>query len=369
MLVRVKNQRMTKVGATAAGVGLIAAAMFCFPTPLNAQAAALAAETDNPAQQTSEALTQPTPEAMATMAVATPEAMGVQWFNRMSQALRQLNFEATLVHTQGDRIQPLLWLHGRHADGLEVELLVQLNGADVRILRLGDTTSYYFQPSDNSYSLQSDVTYGLLPAAFYQRFSTLSDFYQVIAGTGMRVTGRNTQFLRLVSRDNSRYHYGLWVDRETGMLLKMQMTTPQGEVLEQVQLTSFQVRSELPVSLADLRGVQRPPRLFELQQMTDTSYGVMVDWLPGGFQLQRKNHRRLLETNVPTDYFLYSDGLTDVSIYVSPASDVNLPNLSIQGPESLVTAQRQNFAITVVGKLPVETLNRIADSIRVANPS
>lgn len=364
MTVRVKSQRMTKTGAMVASISLVVAAGLGFPTLSFAQSMAPPVESEASATALNE---QPQPQTNTAEipTASNAESLGIDWFNRMSQALRQLNFEATLVHTQGDRIQPLLWLHGRHSDGLEVELLVQLNGADVRILRLGDTTSYYFQPSDNSYSLQSDVTYGLLPAAFYQKFSELSDFYQVIAGTGMRVTGRNTQFLRLVSRDNSRYHYGLWVDRETGMLLKMQMTTPQGEVLEQVQLTSFQLRSELPVSLADLRGVQRPPRLYELRQMTETSFGVAIDWLPGGFELQRKNHRRLYETNVATDYFLYSDGLTEVSIYVSPVGDVTLPNLAIQGPESLVTSQRQNYSITVVGKLPVETLNRIADSIRV----
>lgn len=308
------------------------------------------------AQDTNRASTQ-------TETAAQTDDIGERWFNRMSGALRDLNFEATLVQVHGDRIQPLLWMHGRHADGLEVELVIQLNGADVRILRLGDTTSYYFQPSDNSYSLQSDVTYGLIPAAFYQDFSQLSRDYQVLLGGGMRISGRDAQLLRLVSRDNSRYHFALWIDRETGMLLKMQMLTPSGDILEQIQLTSFSVRRELPVSLNDLRGVPRPPRLYDSSSQ-QVQFGLEPTWLPSGFKLKRQNNRGLYDTQLPTDYFMYGDGLTDVSIYIVPMSAQALPELALQGPESLVNVKYQDFAITVVGKMPVATLRRIAESVR-----
>lgn len=294
------------------------------------------------------------------------EQAGVLWFDRMANALRELNFEATLVQAQGDRIQPMLWLHGRHSDALEVELLIHLNGADVRILRLGDQTAYYFQPTDNSYSLASDITYGLLPAAFYRPFAQLQDYYQVIAGRGMRVTGRDTQFLRIVSRDNSRYHYHLWIDRDTGMLLKMQMLTPVGEILEQIQLTSFQLTLELPVSLADLQGVQRPPRLYEQQQPQARQFGLQPQWLPSGFTLQREAHRLLYSTQLPTDYFLYSDGLTEVSVYISQQQQQALPALSFEGAESFVNVAVGAFAVTAVGKLPVGTLRDIA--LSVASP-
>lgn len=300
---------------------------------------------------------------------ASAEQVGVLWFDRMATALRDLNFEATLVQVQGDRIQPILWMHGSHSDNLEVELLIHLNGADVRILRLGDQTSYYFQPADNSYSINSDSTYGLLPAAFYKPFAQLEDYYQVIAGRGMRVTGRDTQYLRLVSRDNSRYHYSLWIDRETGMLLKMQMLTPQGEVLEQLQLTSFQLTPELPVSLADLQGVQRPPRLFDPNSAAQPKYDMLPTWLPIGFQLQRQTHRLLYATQLAHDHFLYSDGLTEVSVYISRKQDQALPELAFEGAESFYNTRKGNFAITVVGKLPVATLRQIADNVETTgNP-
>jgi sigma-E factor negative regulatory protein RseB len=296
------------------------------------------------------------------------EQAGVLWFDRMATALRELNFEATLVQVQGDRIQPIMWLHGRHSDNLEVELLIHLNGADVRILRLGDQTSYYFQPADNSYSINSDSTYGLLPAAFYRPFTHLNDYYQVIAGRGMRVTGRDTQYLRLVSRDNSRYHYSLWVDRESGMLLKLQMLTPQGQVLEQLQLTSFQLSDELPVSLEDLQGVQRPPRLFDPNTAEAPQFSLLPRWLPSGFTLQRQTHRLLYATQLANDHFLYSDGLTEVSVYISRKRDQALPELAFEGAESFYNTSKGDYAITVVGKLPLATLRKIAENVDASGP-
>ncbi|MDN7123581.1 MucB/RseB C-terminal domain-containing protein [Pseudidiomarina sp. 1APP75-32.1] len=302
-----------------------------------------------------------------TPAVQAPASSAEYWFNQMSTALRELNFEATLVKSSGARLEPMTWLHGVYEDGLEVELVVRLNGADVRSVRIGDDTSYYSQPSDSSYTLHSDVTYGLLPAAFYQPFEQLQPHYQVLVDRGMRVTGRATYFLRILSRDNDRYHYGLWIDRKSGMLLKMQMTTPQGEVLEQIQLTTFTERESMPISLSDLRGVPRPPRLHEIRNQEPPQFTLEPTWMPAGFELLRSSHRRVAETRLPTDYFLYTDGLTEVSVYVSNSQQQALPELALQGPESLFNLNKGDFAITVVGKLPVGTLQRIAESMQTAN--
>src|SRR5690554_2142677 len=157
---------------------------------------------------------------------------GEFWFDQMAQALRGLNFEASLVKTQGERIIPMQWLHGSYDHKTDLELLVYLNDADVRVLRIGDQTYYYSPTGAHSYTLQSDVTFGLIPAAFYQPFAGIKSHYQVLASGGKRVTGRQTQYLRLISRDDNRYHYDLWLDRESGMLLKLQMLTPQGDILE-----------------------------------------------------------------------------------------------------------------------------------------
>ncbi|WP_417688795.1 MucB/RseB C-terminal domain-containing protein [Pseudidiomarina sp.] len=303
-------------------------------------------------------------------AAPTTVSAAEQRFNEMSQALRELNFEATLVRVSGDRLEPMQWLHGTFADGLEAELIVMLNGPDRRIVRLGQETSYYSQLVEQSYSLTTDVTYGLLPAAFYQDFAALKPHYQVSAADrGVRVVGRETKFVRVLSRDNDRYHYGLWIDNDSGMLLKMQMTTPQGEILEQLQVTHFYETETVPISLSDVRGVQRPPRLLDSRNRQAPQFGAQPQWLPDGFTLQRSNHRLLAQTRLATDHFLYSDGLTEFSLYVAEGDVQSLPNLGVQGPESIYNVQLQGLAVTAVGKLPLSTLQRIADSVVLSTES
>ena len=299
-------------------------------------------------------------------AAESQQNQAVALYNEMAQALRELNFEATLVRSSGTRLEPMTWLHGVYPDGVEVELIVMLNGPDMRILRIGDDTSYY-QPHDEAYTLHSDVTFGLLPAAFYKNFNELQPHYQVVGGRGVRVSGRNTYFLRILSRDNDRYHYGLWIDIESKMLLKMQMMTPQGDILEQLQVTTFVERENVPIGMSDVRGIPRPPRLFEVRNLRPPQFNLRPQWLPAGFELLRAGHRRVADSGLPVDYYLFSDGLTEVSIYVGSQEQQGLPSLAVQGRESIVNSTQQNLAVTAVGKVPVSTLQRMVDSMRATD--
>lgn len=293
------------------------------------------------------------------------EELGVSWFNRMVQALRHLNFDASLVHVQGDRVEPIRWLHGQDADEVEVELVMRLNGPDFRVLRFGDQTAYY-QPAANSYSLRSNVVHGLIPSAFYEDFAELEGHYRALPVGGARVVDRDAQHIRLISRDNLRYGYSLWIDRVTGMLLKSAMVTPQGEVVEQMQLTSLNLSDRFPANLEELRDVPQPPLLYDTDGLVKVRFGAEHNWLPDGFKLLRSNHHRLPLTGAQADYYLFSDGLTEFSVYVSEVTEDTPEPLSLRGPDSVYTMLVDGFAVTVVGKLPFETAQRIADAVTVS---
>lgn len=308
--------------------------------------------------------TTPTPASYqdAQSAASEQEQLGAQWFDRMVQALRTANFDATLVQVQGDRIEPLRWLHGLDEENAEVELMMRLNGPDFRVLRFGQQTAYY-QPAANSYSLRSDVVHGLLPTGFYRPFARLADYYRAIPAGGARIVDRDSQHIRLVSRDNLRYGYSLWIDRDTGLLLKSAVVTPQGEVVEQLQLTSVEFYDRFPANLADLRGVPRPPMLVDSQALQAMQYRVEPQWLPQGFELRRMNHHQLPVTGTAADYFMFSDGLTQFSVYVAKRELEYQEPLALEGAESLYSRAIGDEVVTVVGALPLPTLKQITDNI------
>lgn len=288
---------------------------------------------------------------------------GADWFNHMANALTTLNFEASLVHVHGDQIEPYQWLQGSDPEIGSAELLIQMNGPDFRILRVDDRVAH-FHTSASNYSLKSNTITAILPAAFSEPFERLEHSYQVTAGGGARVLGRNAQHLRILSRDNQRYSYSLWIDRKHGMPLKMIMLNQSGNIVEQMQLTSLSVRDTAPEIMQDIKTIQMPPLLDELRTETATNYDVEPRWAPQGFKLLNQQSHTLVVDSTPVDHYLFSDGLAEYSVYVAELAEGMETDLALSSSHTLFSKRYNNFLVTVVGQVPLPMAQRIAAEVK-----
>lgn len=292
-------------------------------------------------------------------------SQGSHWFDRMQQALRQLNFDASFVHVRGERIEPYRWLHGVSESGEEVELLSGMNGPEYRALRHNNHVSYYHSLG-TPYSMRTSVLNGPVPAGFFYPFSRISNAYHVVSVGGGRIMDRPAQHIRLVARDRQRYGYSVWIDRDSGMLLRSATLSMEGDILEQVQLTSLFISEDFMDNLRELKEVARPPLIEDYSNRSPVRGAWNIGWLPQGFEMIRSNSHRMAVTGKHADYYLYSDGLAKVSVYISertPASQ----SMQIEGAESLYSTRLNEHQVTVVGELPLATIERIAQSVRQAN--
>ncbi|MDC8832751.1 MucB/RseB C-terminal domain-containing protein [Alteromonas gilva] len=288
---------------------------------------------------------------------------GLEWLERLAQANRQSNFEVSFVLTRpGQEVIPYLWRHALLENGLEAEQLNLQNGPGQEMIRLGNVVSV-FEPDVQPYSIYADAITGPLPSDLLYEPQALVDAYQFITIGRTRVSGRPAQQLRIVSRDNKRYNYQLWLDEETGMLLKLNMVDLQGALLEQVQVTGIKVSPEPAPYFAKIN----PQALPSAVAMTPKTrqHQWEVQFIPVGMQEIKRETRRLAMTGQVVEYKLFSDGMVDVSVYVQPAhdsldSDVVLRH-STNTFLSLTTGQIQ---ITVIGKVPPATAYEIAHSLR-----
>lgn len=287
---------------------------------------------------------------------------GEYWFEMMHQALRELNFDASFVHVRGDRVEPYRWLHGVGENGSEVEVLAGLNGPEYRALRHGNHVSYYHSLG-SPYSMRASVLNGPVPAGFFHPFERISNAYHIVSVGGGRVMDRAAQHIRLVAQDRQRYGYSIWLDRETGMLLRAATLSMEGDILEQIQLTNLFVGDELLDNLRDLKEVSRPPLIEDNSNLRPVQKDWTVSWLPQGFRLIRSNNHRMAVSGEQADYYLYSDGLAKVSVYISLEGD-EVPSVQIDGAESLYSTKQNGYQITAVGGLPATTIQRIAQSVR-----
>jgi len=287
---------------------------------------------------------------------------GQMWFERMQQVLQAQNFSVSLVHIQGQRTELFRWLHGVSDDGQSLEILYSLNGPEVHIVRRNQRVSY-FHPMMAPYSIRANSLFGPIPLGFYNSFAELADSYNVVAMGGARVIDRPAVHVRLVPRDQERFGYSVWIDRESGMLLRVATVSPSGEILEQIHITSMELSDEMNPDLLQVKTIGLPPLVRDDPSLNPVHHAWKKNWLPVGFKQIRANHHQLPMTGIPADYFLYSDGMTRISIYVS--EDPKASNsFAYEGLDSLYSHQYQNYTVTVVGRVPMSMLQRIALSVR-----
>ena len=244
---------------------------------------------------------------------------GLEWLERLAEINRKSNFEVSFVLTRaGQEMTPYLWRHAVLEDGLEAEQLNLQNGPGQEMIRLGNVVSV-FEPDVQPYSIYASAISGPLPSDLLYNPSALADAYQFITIGRTRVSGRAAQQLRIVSRDNKRYNYQVWLDEETGMLLKLDMVDLQGSLLEQIQVTAVNV-SEQPSSYFSRINRQALPGAVAMTPKP-RQHQWEVKFLPVGMEEIKRETRRLAMTGQVVEYKLFSDGMVDVSVYVQPAQD------------------------------------------------
>ena len=269
------------------------------------------------------------------------EIDGEGWFDRMSKALTSLNFEASLVHVHGDQIEPYQWFQAV-GEPQSQELLIRMNGPDFRILRVGNRVAH-FHTSASNFSLIADSVSTILPVAFTEPFANIKDTYQVTIGGGARVLGRNAQHLRII---------------------KMMMHDQRGEIVEQMQLTSLSIREEAPGVLKEVSDLEMPPLLSDLRILNKPGFPVKPGWQPQGFELITKQSHNLVAESTLVDYYLFSDGLTEYSIYIARLTDDMETDVALSSSQTLFTMRYNDYLITVVGQVPLSIAQRIAQEVR-----
>ncbi|RDV29336.1 sigma-E factor regulatory protein RseB [Alteromonas aestuariivivens] len=341
------------------GSKFFAASFLALSLPIGAQTA------DYPDSVVSESQAAPvepfTEEGVASRPVMTAR----DWLLRLTHATRQLNFQATLVQSRaGQETIPFLWRHGVMEEGLTMEQLSLQNGPGRELIRVGNVVSV-FEPDVPPYSLHSPVINGPIPSELLYAPDSLRTGYEFVLVGRARIAGRPAQQLRIVSRDNSRFSYQLWLDEATGMPLKLNMLDLQGSLLEQIQITSLSIQEEPPAYFTSVNQASLP-RPMAIVPKQPRQHQWEVDYLPSGMTEVRRDIRRLALTGQVVEYKMFSDGLVDVSVYVQSAAEALGSDLVLRHElNTFLTLTDGQAQVTVVGEIPLKTANAIATSLRL----
>jgi sigma-E factor negative regulatory protein RseB len=301
----------------------------------------------------------------ASASLAGDDAQARHWLTRVSEAASSLSYDGTFVYRNGDSIESMRIIHRADAGGSKARLL-SLSGEAREVIRDADRVTC-FLPDSGSVMVNKARP---KPVGGFSVFNPRGDFseqYDLQLASGERVAGRSTRLVTVMPRDEWRYGYRLFVDEQSGFLLKSELVVGEGSVLEQIVFT----RLELPKSITDdlLRpGVSGEGFTWYTSPGPDAAprdATWSVGWLPAGFTMSDRATDPAGAGRMPVEHLVYTDGLASVSVFIEhlDAQGERLEGLSRMGAVNAYGTMVAGFQVTAVGEVPGGTVERIGRSV------
>jgi sigma-E factor negative regulatory protein RseB len=301
------------------------------------------------------------------LAQGAEDPAGRSWLERMSQALSSRNYEGRFVHMSEVRTETMRIIH-RSTDGVVTERLVSLDGSGREIVRTDGEVTCYLPDKRTVLVTKRNHTKSLVAnlPVYSEELQTL---YEISMGASSKLLGRPTQLISVQPRDEFRYGYKLWLDAETAMPLKSQLSDREGRVVEQMAFAELEMRNSIPPDdlkpTVDTQGFRRLT-----QEAPGTASAGVGGWsvvrLPPGFRLTITRVQSMAGSHALVHHMVYSDGLASVSVFIEPKPAQAMHGLGRVGSASAYSLDLNGHQITAVGEVPPVTVESIATAVAPA---
>ncbi|MFT7686205.1 MAG: sigma-E factor negative regulatory protein RseB [Candidatus Azotimanducaceae bacterium] len=287
-------------------------------------------------------------------------AEAIKWLEMMDKALVEQNYTGTFVFARGSHFETIEIVH-RFNDGEELERLTSLNGEEREIIRSnGETVCYHIE--GENLDLSHAMPMGPFSHSFREKLSVNQALYNISVHGSERIAGHNAMRIAISPLNANRYGYRLWIDSETGLLLKSNLVND-GRVLEFFQFSQVSIGDDIDESqlVASLEGdtVRHTLSVFEqeIARQNAVKHDWRVAWVPRGFKRVAANNGSGMS---------FSDGIATLSVFVESSPKSSLGNTqALIGGTVVITRHVKGSSkqITVVGEVPLETAKKVAESV------
>lgn len=293
------------------------------------------------------------------------------WLKQMSVAFKKLSYRGVFVYQQGSGLETFTITRdaskGRsrerviHLDGLPREMVMSERGLTYAAAGKSVTSVKYgsLMPMVGKFSdLFSEVYYEVRYAS--QRID--------------RIAGRKAVVIVITPVDRHRYGYHLWIDAQSSLLLKSVMFDVRGNIIERLQFTQIDI--DVKLSSEELAAMNKS-NVTSNQIVVDAgrslevggNWGWEAGWIPNGFSVKSVTQRVPPVSEHKVDTVIYSDGIASFSVFVEPEKSGVLnqesDRIGVMAAVSKVFRRENSyFHVTVVGDVPLGTVERVAVSIR-----
>jgi len=312
----------------------------------------------------------------------------IDLLNRMNQAVHKLNYSGTLAYLKGNSLSSL---HIDHTvvNGVESERVVRLNEEGNEVSR---------ELKDFSFAAAQNIS------------PEMEKVYSFDLGRENRIANIPCRIITARPKDRERYLQKYCIDATTGMLLDYILVGKSHKPVEQFMFTSINIRvpeglpatelsfaapkacssttcsdSEVIESMGETAIVDQgvsakakttivAPRAAKKSHQiltADLQDGWVMEALPVGYEISLAPLMKTVQgggdsSSNETKHYIISDGLSSLSVFVSPFTDeADIGAVKINSGALNVVSQRKGDAIiTVVGEVPENTLRNIVNNLR-----
>lgn len=300
------------------------------------------------------------------------DAAALEWLDKMSRSLRQISYEGVVTLQRGGEMQVM---HVSHIvdDGSSSERLTELTGQGAQVERVSHPVDC-IHPGDSMLRLEALTPADRCGIAEHYRFS-IADVE--------RVAGRHAVRIKIEPLDMYRFGYVMALDRETGLLLKLQTVNHGHKTLETMQFAQLSYTDDDPAAGDPAAGdpvagdpVAGTPANVNVEVIHEAQHphaqGAVaaslvarawaVGWLPSGFTATDSPLGNSGRRTYTDGLAVFSIFLEDLNVEISPGEGVIRQGGTTTYTRGLSVAG-QPVLVTVIGEVPVNTARMVADSV------
>ena len=293
-------------------------------------------------------------QAHAQAGAPLPTAEAAAWLQKMADAAHRMAYEGVFVVQQGEAMQTLSV--SNRPSGLGNESRLQAMDGSQREVRCSQTGAVTVEAFGSQVKIEKRLNRRHFPDLLPANALPLVNWYDVRLGEPARVAGLDCRNVEVLPKDNFRWGYVLCAEKDSGLPLKAVVINGSSQPLMQYTF------AEIRLGAAPHLGSQPPlPEMPDAARPLDAER-VSAKSLPPGFTRIAAVMRHLPNTQGEVEHWVFSDGLTHISLFLTPASKPveNFRGESARGMINLMRRQVGGFQATVLGDAPWAAVEAIA---------
>lgn len=320
------------------------------------------------------AQTVPAPAVSASQTVEPAAHSAAEWLLRMDEASRHSAYTGTFVvsSSSGQLSSARIW-HVCQGDQ-QMERVEALTGTPRTTFRHNDQVVTFF-PKTRIVKTERREWFGLFPNLLKSSDSAIDQFYTAQREGSGRVAGFQARVVQFRPKDNLRFGYRIWSEKNSGLVVKLETLGTNGKVLEQAAFSDLKI--DAPVDMAALARMMDDTAGYKvvttaLVKTTAAAEGWTLKSPVPGFQPMNCYKRHIAAGDGATDnalQWVFSDGLASVSVFMEtydPKRHAQETHVTMGATQMLtrrLNTPAGDWWVTVVGEVPLRTLEAFAQGL------